>query len=269
MLVAFQLCVVRIVATDVIALVIPLCQKRMLTLCKGWMFDDCPSGGTLTAARLHRYPSIRRGSPSVATDLAMPASWLIAVGYYSIRSAQGSICLVVPLSCSPWSHNGQAVVLAHLAAAALRAACAPASVADCCCPVMQVAVWTSITSPCHFPIAEWLDHNIAQVSISSMVPLPLQSWTEEADVWPCLLCFLALIWVSTQNLMLQPPACMQTIRCRKGSLQHAVTISRLPHIHTQTWEACANTHAVHTSISCSASNIAKSECCNCLPVIEA
>ena len=66
----------------------------------------------------------------MATDLAMPASWLIALCHYSIRSAQVKICLIVPLSCNLWSYSGQAVVLAHLAASALRAAGAIGSVLD-------------------------------------------------------------------------------------------------------------------------------------------
>ena len=127
---ASQLCVVWIVAAGFIALVVPLFQKRVLTLCKGWMLDHCPFGGTMWAARLVAYTGIRRDSPPVATNLAMPASWLIAVSYYSIRSAQGSICFVVPLSCSPWRDGAQAVVLAHLAATALRTASAFGSVFD-------------------------------------------------------------------------------------------------------------------------------------------
>ena len=122
----------------------------------------------------------------------MPASWLVAVCQNGVRSAQGSICLIVPLGCSPWRYGGQAVVFAHLVAAAPWAAIAIGSVFDRCCPLMQVAVWTSITFPGHFPTAKWLNHNIAQVSISSMVPLPLQTWAEEADVWRPLLCFLTL-----------------------------------------------------------------------------
>ena len=122
LLVASQRRVVGIIGTGFITLVVPLCQKRVLTPCKGWMLGDCPSWSALPATRLIIDTSIGRGSPPAAADLTVPASWLIALCYDSVRSAQGSICLMVPLSCSPWSNGAQAVVLAHLAAAALRAA---------------------------------------------------------------------------------------------------------------------------------------------------
>ena len=99
---------------------------------------------------------------------------------------------------------------------------------------MQVAIWTRATLPCHFLVAVWFDDYVAQVSISSMVPLLLQSWAEEAGVWPFLLCFLALVRVSAQKLMLQPSP-WQTIHMMQMSfsLQAATAIpGNLPWLRT-------------------------------------
>ena len=75
---------------------------------------------------------------------------------------------------------------------------------------MRVAIWI-ITLLRHFLMALRFDDHIAEMSIGSMVPLPLQCWAEEADVWASLLRFLVLIETGTQNVMLQLPACKQTI----------------------------------------------------------
>ena len=58
---------------------------------------------------------------------------------------------------------------------------------------MQVAIWALLTCPEHFFVALWSDENVAKVAICSMIPLLLQDWIQEADVWACLLLLLLLL----------------------------------------------------------------------------
>ena len=52
---------------------------------------------------------------------------------------------------------------------------------------MQVAIWALLTLPRHFSAALCSDDNTAKVSVRSMIPLLLQRWSQQADVWTCLL----------------------------------------------------------------------------------
>ena len=55
-------------------------------------------------------------------------------------------------------------------------------------------MWALITPPPHFPVSVRLDEDVAMVSILGMVPLTLQYWAKQADVWTLLLaCACALI----------------------------------------------------------------------------
>ena len=47
---------------------------------------------------------------------------------------------------------------------------------------MQVTIWTLIASPPDFLVAVWLDDNLPQVSVGSMVPLLLKSGIKQADI---------------------------------------------------------------------------------------
>ena len=48
---------------------------------------------------------------------------------------------------------------------------------------MTMAKWTLITLPPHLPVAVSLDDGVAKMSIPGMIPLALQYWAEQADVW--------------------------------------------------------------------------------------
>ena len=63
----------------------------------------------------------------MATSTTAPTNLLMAVCYHGVRCGI-MVCLIVPLSCNQWSLGGQCVVLAHFAAAALRASSAIGSI---------------------------------------------------------------------------------------------------------------------------------------------
>ena len=52
---------------------------------------------------------------------------------------------------------------------------------------MRMTIWTIRACPMHLPMAVWGDEYVAQVSIFGLVPLLLQLWAEQADVWTLLL----------------------------------------------------------------------------------
>ena len=52
---------------------------------------------------------------------------------------------------------------------------------------MRMTIWTIRARPMHLPMAVWGDEYVAQVSICGMVPLLLQLWAKQADVWTLLL----------------------------------------------------------------------------------
>ncbi len=61
------------------------------------------------------------------------------------------------------------------------------SVVNSSLPLMGMTIWTIRACPMHPSFGVWGDVNIAQVSILGMVPLLLQLWAEQADVWTLLL----------------------------------------------------------------------------------
>ena len=157
-----------------IPLVIPLCQKRVVAPCKGWVtdpgFSPCILGAVRAASFLFADPMIGCCTPLVATRITEPANTLTALCHHTVRCAL--VCPKVPLSCNQRSLGSQGVVLAHFVATALRTATASGPVLHSCFPV-QVAIWTLVTYPPDLPIALWFYVNVAQVTISSMIPLPL------------------------------------------------------------------------------------------------
>ena len=50
-----------------------------------------------------------------------------------------------------------------------------------------MAIWALCAGPPDLDVGLGLDDNVAKVSIVGMIPLALQKWAEEADVWACLL----------------------------------------------------------------------------------
>ena len=182
LLLALQAYFVRKVPTLCVARVIPLCQEgshfRILALCKGWVLGlfaaFCIGFCTLWAASFFfADPLTRWCTPLVAANITEPTNRLTALGHHGVRSTV--VGFTVPLSCDQGSLGRQGIVLAHLAAAALRAASAIAPAGNSCLPAVQVAIWTLITYPPDFPANLWCDVNGTQVSIGSMVPLLLKS----------------------------------------------------------------------------------------------
>ena len=152
---------------------------------------------------------------------------LMALCNHAVRCT--IIGLIVPLSCKQGSLSSQGVVLANLAAAALRAATAIAPVGNNCLPAVQVAIWALITYPPNFPATLGCDVNRAQVSIGSMVPLLLKSWIKAADTWAFLLSMsmLTLIGVTAQLKML-----MLRLACMAAQVLHLTSGSSFSAIHT-------------------------------------
>ena len=61
---------------------------------------------------------------------------------------------------------------------------------------MRMAVWALVASPPHLPVAVRPDKDVAKMSILGMIPLALQHWAEQADVWAqalLLACFCLLM----------------------------------------------------------------------------
>ena len=52
-------------------------------------------------------------------------------------------------------------------------------------PLMQKPTGTLVTTPPDTQIAAGCDVPVSQVVILGMMPLPLQFWPQQADVWAC------------------------------------------------------------------------------------
>ncbi len=82
---------------------------------------------------------------------------------------------------------GHRVMLTHFPASAEWAAIILCSACHLGLPLMRMTIWTLRACPAHLPMAVWGDEYVAQVSICGMVPLLLQFWAKQADVWTLLL----------------------------------------------------------------------------------
>lgn len=107
LLAASQCHLVRPESLSCIAMVIPLCQKGMIALCKAWVLGLCLIPlcivGTLLAASLPADPVMRCCLPLVATDLPVPADQLMALCDDITRGS--IICFIIPPSRNrrePW-----------------------------------------------------------------------------------------------------------------------------------------------------------------------
>jgi len=65
-------------------------------------------------------------------------------------------------------------------------------------PFMCKSTGTLIAHPPHIQGAGRLDDDISQVKILGMMPLLLDSWPEEADIWSTMLCWY-LFWCVTAD----------------------------------------------------------------------
>ena len=119
-----------------------------------------------------------------------------------------------------------------------------------CFPSVQVPIWALVTYPPDLPTRPRCNVNVAYVSISSMIPLLLQSWIKAAYIWAFLLfvCRLGLLQVTTHvkvliprftcmadHAVLQQPADKEqptSAKCIHGSTE--VCHRRWPLINTRT-----------------------------------
>ena len=92
----------------------------------------------------------------------------------------------VPVGCHSWGHGQQRVVSAQTVVSAERALSVNIlSVADSGQPFVCKPTRTLVTSPPHMQTAAGCDLPASQELIFGMMPLPLQLWPEQADVWAC------------------------------------------------------------------------------------
>ncbi len=92
----------------------------------------------------------------------------------------------VPVGCHSLGHSQQGVVLAQMvvgAKGALGVDILP--VADSGQPFVRKPTRTLVTTPPHTQTAAGCDLPVSQELIFGMMPLPLQLWPEQADVWAC------------------------------------------------------------------------------------
>ena len=128
--------------------------------------------------------------PLTAT-LTAPTSLLIATDCELVRA---ELVLLTPLTKQMTCPGGQGVVLADLLVCTERTPTAlppfPARPAvGCCQPFVWMAIWTLTAGPPDLGVGVRFDNDVAKVNIAEMVPLALQKWAEEANVWA-----LLLIW---------------------------------------------------------------------------
>ena len=119
-----------------IAFMVPLCQGsfalRVLPLSKCWVLDlplaAVPVSALGAAWFFSAHPLVGCLTPFVATGITEPTNPLVALCHHTVRGT--IISFKVPLTCQQWINGGQGVMLADLAANALRAPTAFAPVTD-------------------------------------------------------------------------------------------------------------------------------------------
>ena len=90
--------------------------------------------------------------------------------------------------------GGQGIMLTHSLACTERAGCASGSVSHTRFPSMRMAIGALIASPPHLSVSVRLDDDLLKMGVLGMIPLELQHWAEQADVWALLqACACALI----------------------------------------------------------------------------
>ena len=92
----------------------------------------------------------------------------------------------VPVRRHSWGHSQQRVVLTQTVVSAERALAVPIlPVADSGQPFVRKPTRTLVASPPHMQTAAGCDMLVSQELVFGMMPLPLQLWPEQADVWAC------------------------------------------------------------------------------------
>ena len=92
----------------------------------------------------------------------------------------------VPVCRNSWGYSQERVVLAQTSVGAKRALMVHIlPVTDIGQSLMREPTWTLVTTPPHAQVTASCDPPVSQIPIFGMVPLPLQLWPEQADVWAC------------------------------------------------------------------------------------
>ena len=50
-----------------------------------------------------------------------------------------------------------------------------------------MAIRALVTAPPHLSVSVWLDEDLPKMSVLGMIPLALQHWADQADIWALLL----------------------------------------------------------------------------------
>ena len=92
----------------------------------------------------------------------------------------------VPVHCYSWGHSQQRVMLAQTVVGAIRALSVHIlPTTDGSQPFMRQLTRTLVTCPPDTQVTADCDPLVSEVLVFVMMPLPLQVWPEQADVWAC------------------------------------------------------------------------------------
>ena len=148
------------------------------------------------------------GLPFPVASWALPLSPRVAASHHLIWCLL--ILAVVPVVSHIRCYGGKGVVQAHPPVAAEWALHTMRSAEYVCCPDVWLSCWTLTALPHCLEVTSWRDLLCTQVQVSVDVPLLLQLWTEQADVWrplqpvtrlTCLLCLCLASHMSCKTLL--------------------------------------------------------------------
>ncbi len=92
----------------------------------------------------------------------------------------------IPVCCHSWGYSQERVVMAQLVVGAKRALIVHIlPVFDSGQPFVQKATWTLVRAPPHTKTTAGCHLLVSQMLLFGMMPLPLQRWLDQADVWAC------------------------------------------------------------------------------------
>ena len=169
---------------------VPKLQHFMLTFCQcGMAFLLAPSDSCTIWTSSAKTSAAADDCLPLTTTSTLPPSSFMAAGCEVVRAAL--VCLT-PLRNQMRCLCVQGIVVADLLVCTEGTSSAlppfPARPAVWCCqPTVWMTIWTLTAGPPDLGVGVGSDDNIPKVIIPGMVPLALQKWAEEANVWACLL----------------------------------------------------------------------------------
>ena len=206
-----------------VCFIVPFFKEWMIAIRQGGMTHLWPCTPEVVALWATSFLSdamINSCRPFVATDWAMPLLYEIAVSCEVMWCA--IIGCVVPTGSHVRRCGSKRVMLTHSFAYAEWTAIILCSVAHLGLPLMGMTIWTIRACPMHLSPAVWSNADIAQVCIFGMVPLLLQLWAEQADVWALLLFGLQFGLLAGQLLLPMPADCGASLL-----VSHQLVLSKL------------------------------------------